>query len=56
MRDVFAELTEELLDLTVTEKGVGNAIYAQVDDGCGSGACSSSSALCISLCCSYLCW
>ncbi len=25
---MFKELTEELLDLTVTEKGYGNALYA----------------------------
>jgi hypothetical protein len=56
MRETFTKLTEELLDLTVTEKGVGNALYAQNDEGCACGACSSSCTLCSSLCCSEVCW
>jgi hypothetical protein len=49
---LFNELTQELLDLTVTEKGVGLAVYAAADD-----PCSSSSALCCcwDLCC-HICW
>jgi hypothetical protein len=50
---VFTELTQELLDLTATEKGTGEAMYAAADDPCSS----SSSALCCSwdLCC-HICW
>lgn len=40
---MLSELGAELLDLTVTEKGVGSALYA-VDNGqeggCGGGSCS----------------
>jgi hypothetical protein len=50
--DVFRELTDELLDLHLTEKGYGNALYAADEDEGGGTCCScSSSTLCISLCC-----
>jgi len=54
MRETFAELTEELLDLTVVEKGVGKAIYANEDSG--GGGCGSSCTYCSSLCCFHICW
>ena len=38
---MFKELTEELLDLTATEKGYGNAMYAVIDgDLCSCCSCS----------------
>ena len=49
---MFKELTDELLDLTVSEKGFGNALYAAVDndDGCGgAGSCSCSWSLCCTI-------
>jgi hypothetical protein len=51
--DVFRQLTEELLDLRVTEKGYGTALYAADEDEGGGGTCCSCSSctLCISLCC-----
>jgi hypothetical protein len=49
---VFRELTDELLDLRVSEKGFGDALYA-TEEQPGGGQCSCScSYLCISLCCS----
>lgn len=48
---MFAELTEELLDLAVSEKGYRNALYAKNEPG-GSSSCSGSS----SLTCCKLCW
>jgi hypothetical protein len=47
---VFGELTDDLLDLRVTEKGFRNALYAAEEDpeACSSCSCSW---LCISLCC-----
>ena len=46
---MFTTLTDDLLDLTASEKGVGFAMYAQVEEpGCSCG-CS-----CFILCC-YLC-
>jgi hypothetical protein len=49
---VFRQLTDELLDLRVTEKGYGSALYAADEDDGGGSCCScSSSTLCISLCC-----
>ena len=50
---MFEQLTDELLDLRVTEKGYRDALYASaVDPNEGSGASSCScSWLCISLCC-----
>ena len=48
------ELMAELLDLTVTEKGFGGAMYAAVEEpGCSSGACSTV-VLCTIFC--HLCW
>ena len=49
------DVLTELLDLTVTEKGYGNALYASNDDGggCSGGGCCCSLGcfeLCISLC------
>jgi hypothetical protein len=52
MRETFAELTEDLLDLTVVEKGVGNAIFAADDPGGASSSCT----YCSSLCCFHICW
>lgn len=51
---MFDTLTDELLDLTATEKGVGLAVYAAVDDpgGCCSAACSI--VVCCFLC--KICW
>jgi hypothetical protein len=50
---MFQELTDELLELTVTEKGYRAAVYGVNvgSDGC-SGSCSCSS----SLTCCCLCW
>jgi hypothetical protein len=49
---VFKELTHELLDLRVTEKGYGDALYASADDGDpGCNSSCSCSWLCLSLCC-----
>jgi hypothetical protein len=45
---MFKELTQELLDLTVVEKGYGNALYATNKAG---GACS---ACCT--CCNCIFW
>lgn len=36
---MFTELTEELLDLEVTRRGYGAAVYARDEDG-GGGYCS----------------
>jgi len=48
---MFTELTDELLDLVVHEKGYRFALYAASNDpGC---SCSGSSS---SLTCSKLCW
>jgi hypothetical protein len=46
---MFTELTEELLDLEVTVRGYGAAVYAANEDGCSCG---------IVLCCTCttLCW
>jgi hypothetical protein len=53
---MFTELTEELLDLSATQKGFGGALLAADDGGGGCGACSS--ALCIIICTllSHICW
>jgi hypothetical protein len=50
---VFRELADEFLDLRVTEKGYGLALYAADEDDGGGGTCCSCSCstLCISLCC-----
>jgi hypothetical protein len=50
---VFAQLTEDLLDLTATTKGFAGAPYAQNEEP----GCSSSSLCCsIWLCCSIACF
>jgi len=46
---VFKELTEELLDLDVVEKGYRSALFARVLGG-GGGSCASSSACCCTFC------
>jgi len=43
---VFTELTEELLDLTATVKGAGDALYASERDEGGGCSCSCSWSLC----------
>ena len=49
---MFRELTDELLDLKIVEKGYRSALYAVTDIEDGGGGCSCScSWLCISLCC-----
>ncbi len=52
---MFDELTQDLLDLTSSEKGYRGAMYAQIQDGGGGGG---SFTLCctIVLCCGHLCW
>jgi hypothetical protein len=51
---MFASLTDELLDLTATEKGVGAALYAAADEpGCCSSGCSCNG--CSILLCCFLC-
>ena len=48
---MFTELSDDLLDLSVHEKGYRNALYAQTQPpGC---SCSGSSS---SLTCTKLCW
>ena len=51
---MFAELTEELLDLEVTDRGYGGALYAATDPGgsCCGGCCN----LVLCCCCSQICW
>jgi hypothetical protein len=44
---------DELLDLNVTEKGVGNALFASTEAQGGGGGGSSSCSLSSSLCCSF---
>jgi hypothetical protein len=44
---------DELLDLTVTEKGYGNALFADNVETGGGGGSSSSCTLSSSLCCSF---
>jgi len=51
---MFTELTEEMLDLDVSVKGYGGALYA-VDDG-GGACCSGCCNLVLCCCCSQLCW
>lgn len=50
---MFTELTQELFDLTATEKGAGGAMYASSQD---PGCSSSSICCCFDLCCTHLCW
>ena len=49
---MFAQLTDDLLDLTVREKGYGGAPYANAQDEPG---CSSSTQWCVTLCTTILC-
>ena len=49
---MFTTLTEELLDLTATEKGVGLAAFAAKDD---PGCCGTCSAGCTIVVCCFLC-
>jgi hypothetical protein len=51
---MFTELSEELLDLRTTIRGIGAAYYAVEDDpgSCGGSCCNSS----IVLSCCQLCW
>ena len=49
---MFAQLTDDLLDLTATEKGFTGAPYAVNEE---PGCCSSGLCCSISLCCSLLC-
>ncbi len=49
---MFTELTEELLDLAVLEKGYESALYAVASGEGGSSSTGSSS----SLTCCHLCW
>ncbi len=49
---MFTELTDELLDLAVHEKGYRHALYAMNADP-GSSSCTGSSS---SLTCCKLCW
>ena len=48
---MFTELTEELLDLAVQEKGYRHALFASTNPG--GSSCSGSSS---SLTCCKLCW
>jgi hypothetical protein len=50
---MFTELSEELLDLDVTEKGYRHALYASGDPGGGSSSSTGSSS---SLTCCKLSW
>ena len=52
---MFTELSEELLDLVVNERGYRNAFYAKTGDpgGSSSGSSTGSSS---SLTCCKLCW
>jgi hypothetical protein len=53
---MFHELTDEMLDLEATDKGVGYALLANEELQGGGTGCSSSSTLSSSLCCSiHLC-
>jgi len=51
---MFATLTEELLDLTAREKGVGLAAYAASDEGGGGCSSACSIIVCCFLC--KICW
>ena len=50
---MFHELTDDMLELDATEKGVGYALLAMEESQGGGGGCSSSSTLSSSLCCSF---
>lgn len=45
--------SDDLLDLTVTEKGYGNALFADTTETGGGGGSSSSCTASSSLCCSF---
>ncbi|HZT14459.1 MAG TPA: hypothetical protein VFA19_00800 [Gaiellaceae bacterium] len=45
--------SDDLLDLTVTEKGYGNALLASNEETGGGGGSSSSCTASSSLCCSF---
>jgi hypothetical protein len=49
---MFNELTDDMLELEATEKGIGYALLA-MEESQGGGGCSSSSTLSSSLCCSF---
>ena len=49
---MFTRLTDDLLDLSSTEKGRAYAVLA-ANEG---DACSCSCASCVVLCCCYICW
>jgi len=51
---MFDELSKELLDLTVTEKGYRGAMYATSQEAPGCGTLCCSVVLCTFLC--HLCW
>ena len=47
---MFGELTQELLDLEITEKGFGLALYAaEEDEGCSACSCSCTWSLCCTI-------
>jgi hypothetical protein len=50
---VFTQLTDDLLDLVVHEKGYRHALYAAKDSGGGGGSCTGSSS---SLTTCKICW
>ena len=52
---MFKALTEELLDLTVSEKGYRNALYALNATPEGCCGCSSTGSSSLLTCC-QLCW
>jgi hypothetical protein len=47
---MFNELTDDMLELEATEKGIGYALLAMEET---QGGCSSSSTLSSSLCCTF---
>lgn len=47
---MFKELTEEMLDLGVDERGYGYALYALLQSGGGGGCSRLSSACCCCFC------
>lgn len=52
---MFKELTDELLELTMTEKGYRAAVYGAFDDGCSSGGSSTCSSSLTTCCLSWNC-
>ncbi|HSL65083.1 MAG TPA: hypothetical protein VK874_10545 [Gaiellaceae bacterium] len=49
---MFTRLTDDLLDLSSTEKGRAYAVLAANDDDLCSCSCTG----CVILCCCFLCW